>query len=94
MTPNKERKSKKNNEEQVIENNDHLLQTSMKNGLNKEDVLERQKKFGLNKLKQTKKINPFLVYLGQFKDVLVIILLCAALLSYVLAIVSGINKNW
>lgn len=94
MTPNKERKSKKNNEEQVIENNDHLLQTSMKNGLNKEDVLERQKKFGLNKLKQTKKINPFLVYLGQFKDVLVIILLCAALLSYVLAIVSGINKKW
>ncbi|ENY68881.1 Cation-transporting P-type ATPase [Metamycoplasma auris 15026] len=66
----------------------------MKQGLSSDEVLNRQNKFGLNELKKTKKINPFLVYLKQFKDVLVIILLIAALISYILAIISGIRNSW
>ncbi|PZW01561.1 cation-translocating P-type ATPase [Metamycoplasma auris] len=92
---NKTKKNDKNTKKiSNVNLNDSLLNTSMKHGLNDKEVFERQTKFGLNELKKTKKINPFLVYLKQFKDVLVIILLFAALISYILAIVSGVRKNW
>ncbi|VEU81802.1 cation-transporting P-type ATPase [Mycoplasmopsis arginini] len=73
---------------------DNMLEINLKQGLTNEEAINRQKKYGLNELKKTKKINPFLVYLSQFKDVLVIILLCASLLSYIFAIISGSKHNW
>ncbi|WP_427867339.1 cation-translocating P-type ATPase [Mycoplasmopsis arginini] len=73
---------------------DNMLETNLKQGLTNEEAINRQKKYGLNELKKTKKVNPFLVYLSQFKDVLVIILLCASLLSYIFAIISGSRHNW
>ncbi|CRH45938.1 Calcium-transporting ATPase [Chlamydia trachomatis] len=72
---------------------DNMLEINLKQGLTNEEAINRQKKYGLNELKKTKKINPFLVYLSQFKDVLVIILLCASLLSYIFAIISGSKHN-
>ncbi|WP_245979666.1 P-type ATPase [Mycoplasma struthionis] len=76
---------------QVLESD---IATDLKTGLNDNEVNERQNKYGLNELEQSKKINPFLVYLAQFKDLLVIILLFASLLSYIFAIISGIKHNW
>ncbi|WP_369991080.1 cation-translocating P-type ATPase [Mycoplasmopsis arginini] len=85
-------KKQKNEEYPKIE--DNMLEINLKQGLTNEEAINRQKKYGLNELKKTKKINPFLVYLSQFKDVLVIILLCASLLSYIFAIISGSKHNW
>ncbi|TPR54303.1 cation-translocating P-type ATPase [Metamycoplasma neophronis] len=73
---------------------DDLLQTNLKDGLNDAEVTLRQSKFGSNELQSAKKLNPFLVYLAQFKDLLVIILLCASVLSYILAIVNGVQTGW
>ncbi|WP_185938919.1 HAD-IC family P-type ATPase [Mycoplasmopsis arginini] len=85
-------KKQKNEEYPKIE--DNMLEINLKQGLTNEEAINRQKKYGLNELKKTKKINPFLAYLSQFKDVLVIILLCASLLSYIFAIISGSKHNW
>ena len=48
------------------------------------DVIAKQRleKFGPNQLESAKKINPLMLFLGQFKDVLVIILLVAAVVSW------------
>jgi P-type Ca2+ transporter type 2C len=57
-------------------------------GLSDKDVLERRQKFGPNQLQAGKKINPLMLFLGQFKDVLVIILLVAALVSWGVGLVG------
>ncbi|WP_308700627.1 cation-translocating P-type ATPase [Mycoplasma enhydrae] len=84
----------KNNEQANLEITDDLIQTNMKLGLSDDEVILRQQKYGPNELIKSKKMNYFLVYLAQFKDILVIILMCAALLSYIFAIVSGIRNKW
>lgn len=52
-------------------------------GLSKEEVSERQSRFGMNELEEAKPIHPLLVFLSQFKDLLVIILIIAAIISMV-----------
>lgn len=74
--------------------NNNLLNTNTTSGLNDEEVSLRQKQFGKNKFEDKKKKNPFLVYLSQFKDVLVIILLCATFFSFAMAIVQGVHAKW
>ena len=71
-----------------------LINTNLKTGLSSQEATLRLNKFGKNELHKAKKINPFLIYLEQFKDILVIILLFAAIISYALAIVSGTQNNW
>ncbi|WP_330463216.1 cation-translocating P-type ATPase [Metamycoplasma gateae] len=71
-----------------------LLQTNIKKGLTTEEAESRKKIYGNNEIKKSKKVNPFLVYLGQFKDILVIILMCAAMLSYIFALISASRHNW
>jgi cation-transporting P-type ATPase len=73
--------------------NNNLLNTNTTSGLNDEEVSLRQKQFGKNKFEDKKKKNPFLVYLSQFKDVLVIILLCATFFSFAMAIVQGVHSK-
>jgi len=51
-------------------------------GLSEEDVRERVKKFGENRLKKTTHFNGLKVFLEQFKSFLIIILILAALLSF------------
>jgi len=48
-------------------------------GLDPEQVKERQEKFGANELREMKRETPFQMFLSQFKNFLVIILIFAAL---------------
>ena len=65
------------------------LNSDEKAGLTSEVVKERRLKFGENKLKEKKKKSLFSKFLEQFKDVMIIILLIAAVISFVIACVEG-----
>ena len=54
------------------------------NGLTQNQAEENQKKYGKNELAEGKKKNPFILFLEQYKDFLVIILIIAAIISGVL----------
>jgi len=60
----------------------NLLETTH-HGLKKEAVLALQKKFGKNELTEKKKISFLVLLLHQFKEVMVFILLIAAVISFV-----------
>ena len=55
-------------------------QTS-ENGLSHEEIIKRHQQFGYNILDEKKKENPFMIFLKQFQDLLVIILIIAAIIS-------------
>ncbi len=57
-------------------------------GLSVGEAKNRIDKFGKNQLEASKKINPISLFFGQFKDVLVIILLVAALVSWGVGLVG------
>lgn len=52
-----------------------------KTGLEDKQVSDNTEKFGLNQLTEKKKQNVFQVFIGQFKDLLVLILIAAAIIS-------------
>ena len=52
-------------------------------GLSEKDVVSARQKYGVNKLREKKKKNNFQRFLDQFKDVMIIILLIAAMVSAV-----------
>ncbi|TDV23304.1 Ca2+-transporting ATPase [Mycoplasmopsis mustelae] len=54
-------------------------------GLTTAEALSRQKKFGLNKIHSDQKLNIFKIFLNQFKDFMIILLLIAALFSLTVA---------
>ncbi|HOP56973.1 MAG TPA: calcium-translocating P-type ATPase, PMCA-type [Bacillota bacterium] len=74
----------KNTEELLKEQNVRL-----KEGLSSEEANARIERFGRNELKEKKKTTLFQMFLEQFKDFLVIILLGAAVVSIITAIFSG-----
>ena len=51
------------------------------NGLSHEEIIKRHQQFGYNILDEKKKENPFMIFLKQFQDLLVIILIIAAIVS-------------
>lgn len=57
---------------------------SGKDGLTTQQVAEHQEKYGTNKMEQSKKKPVWVLFLEQFKDFLVIILIIAALISAVM----------
>ncbi len=59
------------------------LKTS-ENGLSQREAEENLRKFGKNELSEGKKKSPFVLFLEQYKDFLVIILIIAAIISGVL----------
>lgn len=59
-------------------------------GLNEEEVKIRRAKEGPNKLKEAKKESKLLKFLNQFKNLMIIVLLIAAIVSF---IISYINKE-
>ncbi|MGL4910300.1 MAG: cation-transporting P-type ATPase, partial [Cetobacterium sp.] len=52
-------------------------------GLKKLDLEKVREEYGLNSLKSKPKKNGFIIFLEQFKDFLVVILLAAAIISFV-----------
>ena len=59
------------------------LETNIESGLNDQKVEENQQKYGKNSLKETKKTSLFVKFLMEFKDILIIILIIAAVISIV-----------
>ncbi len=62
---------------------------SDKNGLSSKEATKRLEKNGKNKLNEAKRKNLFMRFVDQLKDVMIIVLLVAALVSGILAIVEG-----
>ncbi|HHV33245.1 MAG TPA: ATPase, partial [Acholeplasma sp.] len=61
-----------------------LTETNLKTGLTNSEILIRQEK-GKNELEVAKKV-PFIVkFLNQFKDFMIVVLICAALISILAA---------
>ena len=58
-------------------------------GLSDYDVQKRQEVYGYNELAEGKRTSTFAVFFGQFKDLLVIILLIAAFISFLLGEVES-----
>lgn len=58
-------------------------------GLTDGDVQKRQQVYGYNVLEEGKKTSTWAVFMGQFKDLLVIILLVAAFVSFLLGEVES-----
>ena len=63
-------------------------------GLSAKQVEERQKQYGENKLQEKKKKTNFQRFLDQFKDVMILILIAAAVISFVIACVEGNPKEF
>ncbi len=63
--------------------------TNTDTGLSNVIAKHRLEKFGLNQLEASKKINPLKLFFNQFKDVLVIILLIAAVVSWGLGLIDS-----
>jgi Ca2+-transporting ATPase len=68
------------------------LKTSEKDGLSDEEVKARQAKYGPNKLEEKKGESAFMIFLGEFKDPMTLILFAAAIISIVVSIFSA-NKE-
>ena len=62
-------------------------------GLTSEEAGQRLIKYGPNKLAEKKKTPLFLVFLGQFNDPMIFILLAAALLSIAISIYNSIHNG-
>ena len=60
------------------------LDTDPRQGLSEEEVRRRLERYGPNELRQEERASPFRLFLGQFKNTLIIILLLATVLSAVI----------
>ena len=67
------------------------FETDSKSGLSSKEVAKRQEKYGPNKLREKKKKTNFQRFMDQFKDVMILILIAAAVVSFVLICIEG---NW
>lgn len=65
------------------------LSVDSANGLTPEEAQKRLKKYGQNAIESAKSINPFKLFLSQFNDVLVIVLIIAAFVSLGLSFVDS-----
>ena len=72
----------------------HALNSNPSNGLNAQQVQERQAQFGENKLSEKKKKTFLQRFLAQFKDVMILILLAAAAVSFAIAWIEGQPKEF
>ena len=64
------------------------LNTSI-NGLSQEEAIIRLDKYGENKLKEGKKKSAFVMFLSQFNDFLIILLIFASIFSFVISYIRG-----
>lgn len=68
------------------------LQTN-ENGLSDQEVSTRLEKYGPNKLSEKKKISPLNIFVNQFKNFLIIILLVAAALTFLVFIFGDRQRS-
>ncbi|MBQ6716968.1 MAG: cation-translocating P-type ATPase [Clostridia bacterium] len=74
---------------QTIDSTLESLNVKAETGLNDASVQALREKHGLNKLREKKKKTLFQRFLDQFKDVMILILLAAAEISFVIACIEG-----
>jgi Ca2+-transporting ATPase len=55
--------------------------SSSSQGLSSDDALQRLQKYGLNELKEKKRRSPLMMFLDQFRDFMIIVLIVAAIIS-------------
>ena len=67
------------------------LHTDPESGLTSAQVADLQAKFGENRLREKKKKSTLQRFIDQFKDVMILILIAAAIVSFVVVVVE---KNW
>ncbi len=67
------------------------LSVNENEGLSDKQIAERHEKFGENKLKEKKKKSAFQRFLDQFKDVMILILIAAAVVSFT---VVCVEQDW
>ena len=72
----------------------HEQQVEIGNGLAEDEAKQRLRKYGPNQLESGKGINPVKLFFSQFKDVLVIILLVAAVVSWGVGLVSEETNSY
>lgn len=65
------------------------LSTDKTQGLSAEEAAKRLAEYGPNKLKEKKKKSAFARFIDQFKDVMILILIAAAVISFVIACING-----
>lgn len=70
------------------------LSSDMSKGLSSKKVEEIREQYGLNKLSEKKKKSNLQRFFDQFKDVMIIILILAAIVSFVVACVEGNPKEF
>ena len=61
------------------------LDSDITNGLTESQVIELRNRYGANKLKEKKKKTNFQRFIDQFKDVMILILIAAAAISFAIA---------
>ena len=71
-----------------------ILKADPAQGLTREQAEERITRCGPNKLKEPRKKSNFQRFLEQFKDIMILILLAAAAVSFVLACIEGQPKEF
>jgi len=66
------------------------LNTDLERGLTKDDARRRLQRYGYNELsKKEERISPFTIFINQFKNILIVILLIAAVLSVIIGELMG-----
>lgn len=76
--------------ERVIEE----LQTDSENGLSAEQAAERLGKFGENRLREARKKTMLQRFFDQFRDAMIIILIAAAIISFIVALSGHDSKEF
>ncbi len=71
-----------------------LLHSNPSSGLTESQVQERRVRYGENKLREKKRKSSFSRFLDQFKDAMILILIAAAIVSFVIACVEGDPKEF
>ena len=71
-----------------------MLETNKETGLTASQIREKRMQFGENRLREKKKKTNWERFLDQFKDVMILILIAAAAISFVVACVEGEPKEF
>jgi P-type Ca2+ transporter type 2C len=70
------------------------LGTSEESGISDEEAARRLEEYGPNELVEKERISPLKIFLDQFKDLMVIILIIAAVISGAIATYQGTTEGW